>query len=197
MLEQLFGSKTRLKVLRILYREPGRAFFVRELGRSVGVQINAVRRELELLSEIGLVKESEQKSVDSSESGATLRKYYQLDRTCIIYEELRALLLKEQIMGEQEFIEDIKEKSGHVLLLVLTGQFMQDQTAPTDLLVVGELKARALAKVIEDYEKAFGFSIRYTTMTEKEFGERRYVMDKFLFSIFEAKHIKAVNYLGV
>ncbi len=34
-------------------------------------------------------------------------------------------------------------------------------------------------------------------MTEREFGERRYVMDKFLFAIFEAKHIKAVNYLGV
>ncbi len=197
MLEQLFGSKTRLKVLRILYREPDKAFFVRELGRSVGVQINAVRRELELLSAIGLVREIEKEISDPAESGATLRKYYQLDRSCIIYEELRALLLKEQIMGEQEFIEEIKNKTGQVLLLVLTGQFMQAAEAPTDLLVVGELKARSLSKIIDEYEKAFGFPIRYTTMTEREFGERRYVMDKFLFAIFEAKHIKAVNYLGV
>lgn len=197
MLEQLFGSKTRLKVLRTLYREPEKAFFVRELSRSVDTQINAVRRELELLSEVGLVQEIETDVKDAGENGATLRKYYKLNKDCIIYTELRALLLKEQLMGEQEFIEDLKQKTGQVLLLVLSGQFLQDQNAPTDLLVVGDVKARSLSKVIDDYERSFGFPIRYTLMSEQEFSERRYVMDKFLFSIFEAKHVKPVNYLGV
>ncbi|PIT86470.1 MAG: hypothetical protein COU33_02995, partial [Candidatus Magasanikbacteria bacterium CG10_big_fil_rev_8_21_14_0_10_43_6] len=79
MLEQLFGSKTRLKVLRVLYREPEKPFFVRELARAVGVQINAVRRELELLVSIGLLQEIEKEAEDTSKSGATLRKYYQLN----------------------------------------------------------------------------------------------------------------------
>lgn len=197
MLEQLFGSKTRVKVLKTLYREPEKPFFVRELGRAIGAQINAVRREIEVLVKMGLVEEVENLEADTSKSGATLRKYYQLNPQCIIYNELQALLLKGQVMGEQEFIETLKKKSGTVLLLALTGVFTGDTEAPTDLLIVGDLKPCTIAKVITEYEKTFGFPIRFTTMTEKEFAERRYVMDKFLFSIFEAKHLKAVNYLEI
>jgi len=197
MLEQLFGSKTRLKVLRVLYREPEKPFFVRELARAVGVQINAVRRELELLVSIGLLQEIEKEAEDTSKSGATLRKYYQLNTGSLIFEELQALLLKEQLMGEKEFIEDLKTKCGQVLLLTLTGKFSGDASAQTDLLIVGDIKERTLAKLVESYETAFGFPIRYTVMSEDEFSDRRYVMDKFLFSVFEGKHVKAVNYLGV
>lgn len=197
MLEQLFGSKTRLKVLKTLYRDPERAYFVRELARAVGVQINAVRRELELLQDVGLVVEIEKDADDTSKSGSTLRKYYQLDQTHVIYNELQALLVKGQVMGEQEFVQDLKKKCGQVLLLTLTGQFTGASDAPTDLLIVGELKPRSLTKLIEKYEQSFGFPIRFTSMTENEFSERRYVMDKFLFSIFEAKHLKPVNYLDV
>jgi len=57
MLEHLFGSKTRVNLLRALFRQPDRVFYVRELARLLEVQINAIRRELELLGEMGLIKE--------------------------------------------------------------------------------------------------------------------------------------------
>jgi len=195
MLEQLFGSKTRLKVLQTLYRDPQKAYFVRELGRAIGVQINAVRRELTNLQKIGLVQEIEKEVKDKSKSGATLRKYYQLDSESVIFNELHQLILKGQVMGEKEFVEDLKKKGGTVLLLVLTGHFTGDQEAPTDVLLVGDLKPRTITRIVTEYEKKFGFPIRFTTMEEKEFAERRYIMDKFLFTIFDCKHVKAVNYL--
>lgn len=196
MLEQLFGSKTRLKLLRTLYREPERAYFVRELGRAVDAQINAVRREIELLCKIGIVVESEHTAKDEKKSGAKLRKYYQLNNTSIIFNELQALLLKEQLMGEQKFIEALQKKAGEVQLMVLTGVFTQTE-AQTDLLIVGDIKPRVLAKLVEKFEKDFGFDIRYTCMTPTEFEERRYVMDKFIFAIFEGKHLRAVDRLGM
>lgn len=197
MLEQLFGSKTRIRLLRVFFREPERSFFVRELARAIDVQINAVRRELETLAAIDLIKESDATAKDPNKSGASLRKYYQINTASIIHSELLALLLKEQLMGEQEFIEEIKRKAGTIKLLLLSGSFTQDGTASTDLLLVGTIKERALARLIAKYEKAFGFEIRYTTMSENEFQERRYVMDKFIFSLFETRHIKAVNQLDV
>lgn len=193
MLEHLFGSKTRLKLLRIFFRDPQRPFFVRELARMIDIQINAVRREIELLLEMSMIKEAQHIAPDSHESGATLRKYYQVNTACIVYQELLALLLKEQVMGEEQFIKDIENKVGPLRLLLLSGRFTQDSKAPTDLLLVGDLKQRSLAKLIQDYELEFGFEIRYTAMTEQEFIERRYVMDKFIFSLFECRHIKAVN----
>ncbi len=195
MLEQLFGSKTRLKLLRTFFRETERAFFVRELARAIDMQINAVRRELKLLVEIGLVVEIDHQPEDEEKSGASLRKYYRLDDSSIIYSELQALLLKEQLMGEQRFIEDLKKKAGDIKLLVLSGKFTGDLISATDLLIVGKIKERVLAKMVGQYEKEFGFDIRYTVMSAEEFEERRYVMDKFIFSLFECKHLKAVNEL--
>ncbi|MFZ2190374.1 MAG: hypothetical protein WA057_06770 [Candidatus Magasanikiibacteriota bacterium] len=193
MLEHLFGSKTRLKLLKIFFREPDTAFFVRELSRILDVQINAIRRELELLIKSGLIKESETTDPDSKKAGATLRKYYKLNTESILYPELHALLIKAQVLGEEQFSQDLKERGGDIKLLLLTGQFTGDKRAPSDLLIVGNLKERVIDKLISGYEKDFGFEIRYTTMDEKEFAERRHIMDKFIYAMFEAENIKVVN----
>ena len=57
MLEHLFGSTTRVKLLRLFYNNQDRAYFVRELSRVIDIQLNAVRRELANLEELGLVKQ--------------------------------------------------------------------------------------------------------------------------------------------
>ena len=54
-LEQLFGSKTRARLLGIFLQHPQDFFYVRELTRKIGAQLNSVRRELKNLIDIGLV----------------------------------------------------------------------------------------------------------------------------------------------
>lgn len=195
MLEQLFGSKTRVKLLRIFFRSPDKSYYVRELTRVLDSQINAVRREIEQLASIGLLIAVEEKQTPEEEikAGSSLRKYYKLNRDCLIFNELQALLIKEQLAGEEEFIKDVKDKAGPVEFMLLTGRFTHDDRAPSDLLLVGDIKEKNVARLIVDYEKDFGFPIRYTTMTKQEFFDRRYVMDKFIFSLFEANHVKVIN----
>lgn len=198
MLEQLFGSKTRFNLLRVLFRNSEQSFFVRELARLLGTQINAVRRELKLLTDLGIVKEGVADKINKKEYGAQLRKYYTLDKESLLYSELHALLLKTRVVGEQEFIKEISDKSGNVLLFLLTGKFTGSRNAPpSDLLLVGDIKERNVAKIISNYEKEFGFEILYTIMTEQEFRDRRHVMDKFLYSLFEGDNLKVINKLGV
>ena len=55
MLDQLFGSKTRVRLLRLFLHNPEQAFFVRQLSRKIGAQINGVRNELDNLVDLGLV----------------------------------------------------------------------------------------------------------------------------------------------
>lgn len=194
MLEHLFGSKTRLKLLKIFFRQPEVSFFVRELSRMLDVQINAIRRELDLLLKSGLIKESiDGLSLDEGKAGSSLRKYYKLNTESILYPELQALLIKARVLGEEKFSQDLIHKGGDIKLLLLTGQFTGDKRAPSDILIVGNTKPRSIDKLISDYEKDFGFEIRYTTMDEKEFAERRHIMDKFFYAMFEAENIKVVN----
>ncbi len=55
MIEQLFGSKTRVKLLQLFYSNPNRSFYVREITRKIDEQINSVRRELANLLNVGLI----------------------------------------------------------------------------------------------------------------------------------------------
>lgn len=197
MLEHLFGSKTRVRLLRLLFRNPGKEYFVRELARMMDSQINAVRRELEILLSAGIIKEIEKKDTKSTQAGASLRKYYGLNTESIVFAELQALLSKAQLMGEQKFVRELQGKAGNIKLLVLTGRFTHDDRAPSDMLLVGDIKERSVEQQIVAYEKEFGFPIRFTIMTEAEFADRRYVMDKFIFSIFECNHVKVVNTLKI
>jgi len=198
MLEHLFGSKTRYRLLRFFFHNAESAFYVRQLTRVLDVQINAIRRELALLVKSGLVEETTTPGhVDNAAAGAKLRKYYRLNMKSVMYGEMQELLMKGQILDEQAFVEHIKEKCGTICLLLLTGRFSGDREVESDLLIVGKIKTRNLEHIVKGYEKDIGFEIRYTFMTEEEFFERRQMMDKFIFSLFEAKKIMIINELGI
>ena len=55
-LDKLFGSKTRAKLLGLFFDNPEKSYYVREITRVIEEQINSVRRELNNLSALGLVK---------------------------------------------------------------------------------------------------------------------------------------------
>ncbi|HOX61094.1 MAG TPA: hypothetical protein PLV72_03755 [Candidatus Magasanikbacteria bacterium] len=193
MLEYLFGSKTRFKLLKIFFREPIERYFVRQLGRLTETQINAVRRELDLLLRSGIISEvelveSERRSKNAS-AGGSLRKYYTLNVGSTIYPELRDLLLKDQLIGERQFVAELKEKGGEIDLIVLSGRFTGDKTAKTDILLVGAVREGVVEKIVSQAEKDLGFEVRYTIFSKEEFSDRRRMMDKFLYSIFEADHL--------
>lgn len=148
---------------------------------------------------MGLIKEETEalKKVSGAEYGSTLRKYYRLNKDCLLYPDLQSLIGKMQILGEDALIKDIKEHGGKIKLFLMTGRFTKNSIAPSDILLVGDLKERNIIKIIADYEKALGFDIRYTMMGESEFKERRQMMDKFIFALFEAENVKVVNELKV
>ena len=60
MFEQLFGSKTRVKVLNLFLNNEERSFYVREITRRVNEQINSVRRELSNLKNLNILSSKRQ-----------------------------------------------------------------------------------------------------------------------------------------
>lgn len=192
MLEHFFGSKTRLKLLQIFYRAPERHFYMRELARLAETQLNAVRREIANLERLGiLIAVQEDEVVDPQ--GTERAKYYRLHTDSLIHSELRALLTKGELLEEEELVQALQARAGKISLLLLTGIFTHDAEAPTDLALVGNLRPLVIAKIIAAYEKRRGKAIRYTLMDDREFRDRREIGDKFLYTVFEAKHTMVVN----
>lgn len=182
MLDQLFGSKTRVKVLTVLFNAPQKNFFVRELSRAAGVQINAVRRELQILLRAGLVGERDVSSADD-----VRRKFYGLNEHSIIAKELAALIAKNSLLCEQELLRSLKQLQGATLILAC-GAFVADSDLPVDLLVVGEVDEKEVLRIVSAFEKKISTQLRYTVFTDQEYQERKKIMDKFLYDILDSEY---------
>lgn len=208
MLEQLFGSRTRTKLLRLFLMHPEKAFYIRELTRLIDTQINSVRRELQNLMEGGVIKdgaESAATHTDASSGGAKKKarspsekqpkKYFTANSDFILYDELRSLFAKSPRLL-QNALEHELDHLGTIDLVVLTGFFVDREDTPIDLLIVGNVLRLRLAKLVHRFEKEIEREINYTTMTTDEFLYRKSVIDRFLFSILEGKKIVVVDRLG-
>lgn len=189
MIEHLFGSKTRVKLLQLFARGPERTFFIRELTRILGVHLNAVRRELSHLKALGLIE------IDEGEGKREKRKkFVRLNPASIIWDELRSLMAKSELLGREKLTRDIANLSG-VDYLLLTGIFTGDAEAQTDMLCVGKIGKDDMMALMRRFEREFGREIRYTSMTRQEFMYRRNVADKFLSDLLSRKHLVVVDEL--
>ena len=101
MLEQLFGSRTRVKVLALLLNNSTRAYFVREITRKVDEQINSVRRELANLKSLGLV-------TSNAKNG---KIYYQANTKSDLFPDLKKLFSKvaKETVYETQIADKLKE----------------------------------------------------------------------------------------
>lgn len=181
-IEHLFGSVTRTRLLRTFLNSSEKSFFVRELSRTIATQLNAVRRELENLESFDLVRSE----------GIGQKKFYKLNHENIIFPELKALVLKSQLLLENGIAKRI-DALGPIQLLLLTGKFVGRTDAPADMLLVGRVNREDLRDVIHALQIDFGYEINYTVMTSKEYAYRLEVGDKFLYSILESKRIMLID----
>ena len=174
MLEQLFGSRTRVKLLRLFLSESDKSYFVREITRIIDERINSVRRELSNLEDMGLLVTYPKDQ----------KKYYQANSNFILFPELKGLILKAQVILEDKLVSDIKAL-GNIQYMALTGFFVGLQGNSTDILLVGKINRDKLTKLMTNFEKFFNRGINYTVMTTKEYKYRRDLTDRFLYDILE------------
>jgi len=187
VIEQLFGSKTRVKLLRLFYSNPNRSYFVREITRTIDEQINSVRRELSNLLSIGII----------TSDNTNNKLYYEVNQKYEYYGPLKQIFgggvkkTAKAAAGTQEPAEETVDSGlravGHVELAVLTGQFTRDNSAGVDLLVVGEINPNALQKYVDGLEAQEKRSIRYSVMSLSDFRYRQQIRDRFATAVMKAK----------
>ena len=183
MVEQLFGSKTRVKLLQLFYSNPNRSFYVREITRKIDEQINSVRRELANLLSIGII------SSDAKDDKNRL--YYEVNQDYEFYPPLSAIfgggvMTVAAAPATENQAASIKSL-GNVHLAIYTGQFTRDESSGTDMLIVGDVNQTKLNKFIADLESQEGKELRFTVMPSQEFTYRQQVNDRFLSLVLAAK----------
>ena len=181
-LDKLFGSKTRAKLLGLFFDNPEKSYYVREITRVIEEQINSVRRELNNLSSLGLVKtENYENKVYYS---ADMKHPFARPMTEIfarssgrksITEGGRSAAKEETPSVWEEYVRPVANLvSGLIVTNRIPGQ------DGLDLLIIGDDRTHKLTKWAEVIEKRMGKPLNYAIMSREDYIYRKSVRDKFL-----------------
>lgn len=183
MIDALFGSKTRVKLLHLFLNNPGKAFYVREITRLIDEQINSVRRELSNMLEVGVI------TSDSADN----KLYYEVNQRYEFYVPFRAIFADERmeaagdIKAENQWQDAIKDLAG-IRIAIAAGILVRGSSSGVDLLLVGDVQATRFKNVIKQIEKSEGRELNYTVLSYDEFYYRLSVRDRFITEILNGKH---------
>ncbi len=182
VLKRLFTSNTRIKLLTLFLSNPDSEFFIRELTRKLDEQINSVRRELDNLKKIGLLKTKTRNR----------KKFFVVNKNFIIFAELKSIIMK--AMSDKENIAKRIASFGNIDVVVLSGLFVDKDTA-IDLLIVGDVDRKQLEDFFS-HEMETKRPARFSIMNREEYTYRRKCKDKFINDLLEdPDNIVALNRL--
>jgi predicted transcriptional regulator len=180
MLKQLFTSNTRVKLLSLFLLNPENEYFIRELTRKLDEQINSVRRELDNLKKLGLLKTKVKNR----------KKYYIVNKKFVVFNELRNIVVK--ALSEKESIVKRLTEFGEMDLIVLSGIFIDKET-PIDLLIVGKIDRKRMEDFFTN-EIETKRPVRFSIMSKEEYQYRSKCNDKFIKDIMnDNDNIVALN----
>ncbi len=183
-LQDFMVSRVRVKLLKTFLSDPTEMYYVRQLTRITGEEINAVRRELKRLESISFIK---------SESRGN-RLYYYPNKSYDFYLELLSLVAKTTGLGAA--IRKNKNKIGKIKYIMFSGKFVHHldrDPNEVDLLVVGTVVIPELSGLIRKEETTRKTEINYTVMTQEEFQFRKDRRDPFLLNILASSRIMIVG----
>jgi hypothetical protein len=192
MIDALFGSKTRVKLLHLFLNSPGQSFYVREITRKIDEQINSVRRELSNMLEVGII------TSDSADN----KLYYQVNQRYDYYVPLRAIfgdnvteIHTAPVITDSpsnEYSAAVREIPS-LRLALFAGVLVRGSTSQVDVVLVGNLSSSKVATVIKLIEKGEGRDINYTVLSYDEFYYRLSVRDRFITEILNGKYSVIVD----
>ena len=173
-LEKLFGSRTRTKLLALLFSAPDKSYYVREMTRVIEEQIHSVRRELLNLEGIGIVKnETYDNKVYYSANmkhpySRALAELFSVKSVTVEDAEVRP-------SGWEEYVRPVKN---FLKCLIVTNRLPGQEGI--DLLIVGDDKTKKLTRWAEVVEKKQGKPLNYVILSADDFSYRLSVRDRFI-----------------
>jgi len=151
VLETLITSKTRIKLLLKFFSNQSNKAYLRSLAEEFGESTNAVRVELNRLSDAGLL--------ESEPAGNTI--LYKANVKHPIYGDIRNLVSK--YLGFNQIIESVLDRLGNLELAVVVGDYARGKDSGViDLRLVGQIDMDYLAKLIPKAEALIKRKIRYS-----------------------------------
>src|SRR5581483_8723171 len=145
-LAKLFGSETKVKIMRLFLFNPETVFTTTEIAERVNDSVSKVRGEISNIEKTGLVK-------NRNKNG---KKGFILNPEFSYLTPLQNFLINVEPLKPKELTKRLS-RLGKINLIITAGVFIQDPESRADLLVVGDnVKKANLEKTIKTLESEIG-----------------------------------------
>lgn len=184
-LSDIITSRVRVKVIELFFSDLTEMYHVRGIVREVKEEINAVRRELTRLEEVGLLKKEPRGN----------RVYYWVRSEYPLFSDLLAMVAKSTGLGGS--IVESRGRIGKISYVMFSGRFARRKDRKredeVDILVVGDVLLPELAALIRMEESKRAKEINYAVMSREEFDFRKKRRDPFLLGILSGSRTMIIG----
>ena len=185
MLQKLFGSEARVKVLELFTLNAGSEYYLREIAQRTRLAVRSVQRTVKDLSDIGIL--------DREARGNSV--YFRLNAENPITPDLKAIFLK--TVGLADLILEALAGESQIEAAFVFGSVAKgDETASSDIdvAVIGGIPPRRLTDIVANLEHQTGREVNITTFAREEWGERISSGDHFATTLLREPKILMVGH---
>jgi len=184
MLENIIPSKTRRKILELFFQKPNENFYLRRVVRELNEEVNAVKRELDILVEEKLLLKEKRLN----------KVFYTLNKNYLFYDEFLRIFTKSGPI--LQMIYKNLSRLGKIKYISVSSRFAKRLPVKEEeiyFLYVGVIVLKELEILMKKAEEIFQAPINYTVMTEEEFVFRKKNNDPFIWRFLKQPKIMLVG----
>jgi predicted nucleotidyltransferase len=171
LLDKLFGSRTRARLLGWFFAHSGESYSVRQLASILGDDPSNLSKELAKLEELGILISSRERNL----------KRFQVNQECAFGPELKGLVQKTTgIMGRLTSALQAAKGIGFAFVYGSFAKGTENAESDIDLLIVGDIDLDKLDRIFIGLEKAFGRTVNYVLYNKREYETKMAEGNAFL-----------------
>lgn len=184
MLQYIITSQTRRKILELFFHQYGEVFYLRKIVREIDEEVNAVKRELDILEKARVLHREKRLN----------KVFYSLNKSFPLYDEFLRIFTKTNPLSLSIYKNISKlGKTKFVALSTRYAKKMPIKEGEIYLLCVGIIVVPELTDIVTSVEKEYGREINYTAMTEEEFAFRKKNNDPFIWHFLKYPKVMLVG----
>lgn len=184
LLENIIPSKVRRKILQLFYHHPDNTYYLREVVRQVNEEVNAVKRELDILYDAKVLGRERR----------TNKVFYVLNKNYLLYDEFLRIFTKTSLLSEQVTMN--LSRLGKVKYIAVSTKYSKKTPIKDDeiyVLFVGIIVVPEVETIMNEARKEFGWDINYTVMSEEELKFRKKNNDPFIWKFLKQPKVMLVG----
>ena len=178
--EALF-SKTRRSVLALLFGQPDKAFYTREIVAAVGAGASQVQKELDQLTRAGLlIREPRANQV-----------YFHVNQDAPVFAELAGLVAKTFGIADvvRAALAPLRDMIDTAFVYGSVARNEHHSSSDIDVFLLGGILLSQLALPLSSVEKKLGRQVSTTIFDRKEFASRVEKRDHFILKVLAGPKI--------